>query len=87
MVRILPLRKFALALVAGAGFALSAGTAQAEDLDRVVDKLDRVERDLRELQYEVYKGHPPATQATGAPLAPANATRINDLEASLRELR
>jgi tol-pal system protein YbgF len=88
MVRIHPLRKLALALVAGAGFAIAAGAAQAEDLDRVVDKLDRVERDLRELQYEVYKGHPPATQgATGAPLAPANATRINDLEASLQELR
>ncbi len=87
MVRIFPVRKLALALVAGAGLALTAGNASAEDIDKVVDKLDRVERDLRELQFEVYKGHPPATQAAGAPVTPGSAARINDLEASLRELR
>ena len=87
MVRILPVRNLAFALVAIAGLALSAGVAPAEDLDRVVDKLDRVERDLRELQYEVYKGHPPATAGTGAPITAGSATRINDLETSLRELR
>jgi tol-pal system protein YbgF len=87
MVSIQPLRKLALALVAGAGLALSAGSTSAEDIDKVVDKLDRVERDLRELQFEVYKGHPPATQAAGAPASPGNSARINDLEASLRELR
>lgn len=63
----------------------------AEDLGDVSDKLDRVERDLRELQYEVYKGNPPAAtggHAGGAGVTgPASAARLNDLEQSLREVR
>lgn len=61
------------------------------DLDDVSDKLDRVERDLRDLQYEVYKGNPPAESGglAGGPLGGVGApsARLNDMEQSLRELR
>jgi tol-pal system protein YbgF len=82
-----PFRTLVIAAIVWAGLTTGAGTAMAEDIDAVSDKLDRVERDLRELQYEVYKGHPPASQPGGAPGTPANAARINDLEEALRELR
>ena len=82
-----PLRPLLLATVAWAGITMGAGPALSADIDDVSDKLDRVERDLRELQSEVYKGHPPASQPGGAPGTPANAARINDVEESLRELR
>lgn len=87
MFSVTPLRTLAMASIMWAGLAAPLGTAMAEDIDAVSDKLDRVERDLRELQYEVYKGHPPASQPGGAPGQPVNAARINDLEESLRELR
>jgi len=65
--------------------------ARAQDIGEVADKLERVERDLRELQYDVYKGNPPPQSASGAGLAlaggPPGAARLNDLEQSLRELR
>jgi TolA-binding protein len=87
MFSVTPFRTLVIAAIAWAGLTTGAGTALAEDIDAVSDKLDRVERDLRELQYEVYKGHPPASQPGGAPGTPANAARINDLEEALRELR
>lgn len=89
MYRVTFARSLALASVVWAASALAPLPASARDLDAVSDKLDRVERDLRELQYDVYKGHPPAAGATtGAPSAPAaSAARLNDLEESLRELR
>jgi tol-pal system protein YbgF len=89
MYRVTITRSLVLAAVLWTGAALAPSTVSAGDLDSVSDKLDRVERDLRELQYEVYKGHPPAAGATaGAPASPAaSAARLNDLEESLRELR
>jgi tol-pal system protein YbgF len=82
-----PFRTLVMAAIASAALVASPGLSMAEDIDAVSDKLDRVERDLRELQFEVYKGHPPASQPGGTPGTPASAARINDLEASLRELR
>lgn len=81
----------AAAFVCAMTLAGASLIAKAEDLGDVSDKLDRVERDLRELQYEVYKGNPPATSGGHAGAAAgsgsANAARLNDLEQSLRDLR
>jgi len=48
-------------------------------------------RDLRELQYDVYKGNPPASSGglAGGPAGGVSAggARLNDMEQSLRELR
>lgn len=66
---------------------LAAGAA---DIDEVEDKLERVERDLRDLQYEVYKGNPPASSGgVGGPPGGVGTggARLNDVEQSLRELR
>lgn len=73
---------FALCLVPSA--------SQAQGVDELSDKLDRVERDLRDLQYEVYKGNPPS--ASGALTGPvgsvgSSSARLNDVENSLRDLR
>lgn len=87
MFSLTPIRNLVMAALAGAALLATPGLSMAEDIDAVSDKLDRVERDLRELQLEVYKGHPPASQPGGAPGTPASAARINDLEESLRELR
>lgn len=91
MFRVPAIRTLALAAAVGFSMTGSAVPAGAEDIDAVADKLDRVERDLRDLQYEVYKGHPPATgtgvAAGQAAPSPASAARLNDLEASLRDLR
>ena len=83
---------FFLAALAGLFAAnFNPRALHAEDLGDVSDKLDRVERDLRELQYEVYKGSPPANTGgnAGAPVGTgaASGARLNDLEQSLRELR
>jgi tol-pal system protein YbgF len=89
MYRVTITRSLVLAAALWTGAALAPSTVSAEDLDAVSDKLDRVERDLRELQYEVYKGHPPAAGAPGgAPgSSAASAARLNDLEETLREVR
>ena len=83
---------FFLAALAGLFAAnFNPRPVHAEDLGDVSDKLDRVERDLRELQYEVYKGNPPANTGGHAGAAAgtgaASGARLNDLEQSLRELR
>lgn len=89
MYRVTIARSLFLAAVLWSGAALAPQAVSAGDIDAVSDKLDRVERDLRELQYEVYKGHPPAAGAPGgAPgSSAASAARLNDLEETLRELR
>lgn len=89
MYRVTIARSFFLAAVLWSGAALAPQAVSAGDIDAVSDKLDRVERDLRELQYEVYKGHPPAAGAPGgAPgSSAASAARLNDLEETLREVR
>lgn len=72
-------------------FALSLAPAWSADVDDLEDKLDRVERDLRELQYEVHKGNPPAGSGGLAGGPPGGVSgggaRLNDMEQSLRELR
>lgn len=72
-------------------FAFSLSPAWSADVDDLADKLDRVERDLRELQYDVYKGNPPATSGGLAGGPPGGVSgggaRLNDMESSLRELR
>lgn len=77
----------ALATVAALSFA-PAWSADNSDLE---DKVDRVERDLRELQFDVYKGNPPATSGglAGGPAGGVGAggARLNDMEQSLRDLR
>lgn len=85
------IRRAALASLVGLAGALSFGPAQAQDVGEMWDRLSRLERDLRDLQYEVYKGNPPA-QGGGAPAslgmpAPGSNTRINDMEQTIRELR
>lgn len=72
-------------------FAFSLAPARSADVDDLEDKLDRVERDLRELQYEVHKGNPPASSGglAGGPAGGVSGggARLNDMEQSLRELR
>src|SRR5262249_34683031 len=62
------------------------------NLGDVEDQLDRLERDVRELQLEVYKGGPPPADSgayTAGPSAGAGqgGARLNDVEQSLRDLR
>jgi len=65
--------------------------SQAQDVDELADKIDRIERDLRDLQFEVHKGNPPAESGGLAGGPPGGVggggARINDVENSLRELR
>jgi tol-pal system protein YbgF len=72
-------------------FAFSLAPAWSADVDDLEDKIDRVERDLRELQYEVHKGNPPAGSGGLAGGPPGGVSgggaRLNDMEQSLRELR
>lgn len=71
--------------------AFSLAPAWSADVDDLGDKLDRVERDLRDLQYEVYKGNPPPNSGglAGGPTGGVGGggARLNDMEQSLRELR
>ncbi|MFM9863860.1 MAG: YbgF trimerization domain-containing protein, partial [Micropepsaceae bacterium] len=72
-------------------FALSLAPARSADVDDLEDKLDRVERDLRELQFDVHKGNPPEKSGGLAGGPPGGVSgggaRLNDMEQSLRELR
>ncbi|MCE9651020.1 MAG: hypothetical protein K8R18_15480 [Parvibaculum sp.] len=78
-------------LAGTAAVLLSLAPAHAEDLGDVSDKVDRIERDLRELQFEVYKGNPPPESGglAGGPAGGvgAGSAKINDMEQSLRDLR
>lgn len=69
--------------------ALFPAMPRAAD-DDVSDRVDRVERALRDLEYKVYKGDPPDDATRGAgptSMAPGGGARLNDMENSLRELR
>ena len=66
----------------------------ADDVDTLSDRLDRLERDIRDLQLEVYKGSPPPDDrddrpgpAPGPQSSAGGGARIADLESSLRDLR
>jgi tol-pal system protein YbgF len=67
---------------------LPAASHADDDIDELADKLERIERDLRQLEYDVYKGNPPPSSGIlpGVDMA-ADGTRIGDLENSLRDLR
>lgn len=68
---------------------LIPSASQAQGVDELSDKLDRVERDLRDLQYQVYKGNPPTGDLGAGPVGGmgSSSARINDVESSLRDLR
>jgi tol-pal system protein YbgF len=44
--------------------------AQAQDVRALVDRIDRLQRDIDTLQRQVYRGQAPQTSIGGAPLAP-----------------
>lgn len=90
--------KFLAVCVAAVVFAAMLGSTPlraASDVDTLSDRLDRLERDIRDLQLEVYKGSPPPDDRedrSGPPPGPqagagANGGRLADLENSLRDLR
>ena len=90
--------KFVAVFVAAAlaaGFNVAQSRA-ADDVDTLSDRMDRLERDLRDLQLEVYKGGPPPEGASAQPAAPGapggqftpgGGGRMADLEQSLRDVR
>lgn len=85
-VRILEWRNVALAVLLA---LVLIPTVRAAD-DDVADRVDRMERALRDLEYQVYKGNPPDDAMRGggpASLAPGGGARLNDMENALRELR
>lgn len=67
-------------------------SAQSGDVRQLMNRLDRIERDLVIIQRQIYRGDAPAAPADGAPgpLAPTMAARLelrlNDLEGMLRQL-
>jgi len=72
----------------------SAPSSARDDVDTLSDRMDRLERDLRDLQLEVYKGAPSAegsgaqaAPGAGGQFTPGGGGRMADLEQSLRDLR
>ncbi len=99
----MPKLRFALivlpSLMVGAGVVLAAGTfpAQAQqsvtDTRALYDRLLRLERDLQDVQRNVYQGRAPAQLGAPAPAADLGATdaarislRLDQIEASLRDM-
>jgi tol-pal system protein YbgF len=90
------LKYFAI-IVAGVALAVAINSAPlraADDVDTLADRLDRLERDIRDLQLEVYKGAPPpeereerSGQAPGPQMGGGGGARVADVENSLRDLR
>ncbi len=88
--------KFAAVIAASilaVGFSIAPLRA-AEDVDTLSDRMDRLERDLRDLQLEVYKGAPPpegsgtrSAPGAGGQFTPGGGGRVADLEQSLRDVR
>src|SRR5262245_34542836 len=87
---------FLLSLIA---VLLPATLAHAQDVRALVDRVDRLQRDIDTLQRQVYRGGPAPTGPTGAPLPPSGSandlsagainrfeTRITQLEDTLRDL-
>jgi tol-pal system protein YbgF len=77
-------------LAAAFALCLVPSASRADDVDELEDKLERIERDLRQLEYDVYKGNPPSGDAgvlTSGALGAGSGMRLNDVEGSLRELR
>lgn len=91
------LRYLALS-VAGVAFVVAMNSAPlraADDIDTLSDRLDRLERDIRDLQLETYKGAPPpegredrSGPAPGAQqLGAGGSARLADMESTVRDLR
>jgi len=99
----MPKLRFALAvlpsLMVGAGVVLTAGAVPAHaqqsvtDTRALYDRLLRLERDLQDVQRNVYQGGAPAQLGAPAPAADLGATdaarislRLDQIEASLRDM-
>src|SRR5688572_22473907 len=80
---------------------LPATMASAQDIRALVDRVDRLQRDIDTLQRQVYRGGPVPNAPIGAPLPPLGGmggdslstgainrfeTRITQLEDTLRDL-
>jgi tol-pal system protein YbgF len=75
-------------------FSLAYGAAQAQDRDMrpLLDRLDRLERDMNQLQRQVYRGG--SSGGAPVPVAPADSSssavsaeiRMDQLEAQMRQL-
>lgn len=77
-------------LAAAVALCLASSAARADDIDELEDKMERIERDLRQLEFDVYKGNPPSGDAsvlTSGSLGTGSGQRLNDVENSLRDLR
>jgi tol-pal system protein YbgF len=72
--------------------AVTGAAAQDADLQSVVDRLDRLERDINTLSRTVYRGEKPPPSAGDAAAASSGAAaaqigvRVNELETELRSL-
>jgi tol-pal system protein YbgF len=87
---------FLLALVLGAGLAAGeAAWAQDANTQAMIDRIDRLQRELVTLQRQVYKGEAPPASAAGAAAGTSGITttaaarieqRLSQFEAELRTL-
>jgi tol-pal system protein YbgF len=60
----------ALSLLSLLAVLLPATMVQAQDIRVLLDRMDRLQRDIDTLQRQVYRGQPPQTSIGGAPLGP-----------------
>lgn len=85
----MPSRIAGALLFAGTLFIAPAQAQYGDDVNDLRTRVDRLERDLRDLQQEVYRGNQGLPRSgEGPPPAGASMTsqRANDIEASLRQL-
>ena len=95
-VRIIGRLTFLLALVLSAGFASGEAVwAQDANTQAMIDRIDRLQRELVTLQRQVYKGEAPPASAAGAAAGTSGITttaaarieqRLSQFEAELRTL-
>ena len=95
-VRIIGRLTFVLALVLGAGLAAGEAVwAQDANTQAMIDRIDRLQRELVTLQRQVYKGEAPPASAAGAAAGTSGITttaaarieqRLSQFEAELRTL-
>ncbi len=86
----------AVALAAGVlGASGGGGLAQDTQTQSLIDRIDRLQRELSDLQRNVYRGEPPPTPPAGAPAQSGGLTttaaarielRLSQFEAELRAL-
>lgn len=95
-VRIIARLTFFLVLVPGAGLAAGEAVwAQDANTQALIDRIDRLQRELVTLQRQVYKGEAPPASAAGAAAGTSGITtsaaarielRLSQFEAELRTL-